>query len=123
MSKTKNFNHKKAKEISIAVDPNGDFLDTVIDKIHDAPGRYTLKGLMESLGFKFVYYSPQESIAALEAIYDALCKEQQFIKDKNLDFFDADVSFNEAFNTLYSAAEASHKTELLAALNDCCTEE
>ncbi len=122
MSKTKNFDHKKAKEISVIVDPNGDFLDTVIDKIHDAPGRYTLKGLIESLGSKFAYYDPKESITALEAIYDALYKEQEFIKKNKLDFSDADILFNEAFNALYSTAEACHKVELIAALNDFCTE-
>jgi hypothetical protein len=119
---SKNFDHKKAKEVSITVDPKGDFLDMIIDKIHDAPGRYTLEGLMESLGAKFVHYTPKESIAALEAIYEALCTEQQFITENKLDFDNADILFNNAFNSLYSTAENSHKLELIAALNDCCTD-
>ena len=119
---SKNFDHEKAVKISKEVDPNKDFYEMIVDKIHDAPGRYTLKGLVESLGTKSIYYTPKEAIAILEGVYKALREEKQFILNNKLDLDNVDDLFNETFNNMYQIAETHHKVELLAALNDCCIE-
>lgn len=119
---SKNFDHEKAVKISKEVDPDKDFYEMIVDKIHDAPGKYTLKGLVESLGTKSIYYTPKEAIAMLEAIYEALREQQQFILTNRLDLDNVDDLFNETFNKIYEIAENHHKVELLAALNDCCME-
>ena len=110
------FNHADAEEIYKKTDPEKDSLKMVIGKIHDAPGGYTLKGLVKELGTEFVHCETQEAINILEAIYEALEKEKHFIKCNNLDCENRDELFEEAITRMYKNAKKYDKTELLKAL-------
>ena len=106
---SKQFDHKKAEVISGKIDPHKDFVDMIVDKIHNAPENYTLDGLMKSLAAQFVRYEPEEAIAALQAIYEALKQEQEFIKQENLSTSNIDDLFQEAFSSMYTIAEHSYQ--------------
>ncbi len=111
------FDHEKAKNLYKTTDPDEDFLSLIVDKIHKAPGCYTLKGLMIEMGHTFVHCEVQEAINILEAIYEALDKEKDFIIENKLDFDDKDVLFNEALASMRQGAEENERTELLNELS------
>lgn len=125
-------NHEKAKELYNAKDQDKEFLNMVTNKIHDAPGSYTLKGLMRDLGRTFAHdEESEEAIILLEAIYDALDKEQIFIKhnekisidDKALPLtednkLNSEALFYEALCSMYKAAVHHNDEDLLGRLKE-----
>ncbi len=123
-------NHDKAKKLYEETDPQKEFLIMVVDKIHNAPGKYTLKGLMEDLGARFAHDEPAEAISLLEAIYEALNIEEEFIEQKQLNLEDKnksldednklsrDALFSEAFYSMYEIAERHRDQDLLNALEE-----
>lgn len=123
-------NHEKARELYEEVDPTKDFLDIVTHEIHEAVNNYTLKELMESLGVKFVHNEPKEAISLLEAIYEGLEKEKDFIEQNKLNLKDPDKGitednmlsrddlFDEAFDNMHKVAEYYNNEDLLKTLED-----
>lgn len=121
-------NHEKAKEFcekEIYIDEGAreDLFDMIYTKITRAPGKYTLKGLMEDLGTTFAHSEPKEAIGVLEAIYDVLSepKTQELIHDVvllNSEWKDTnkEVLFDEAFNNMYTTAKQYHNEDLLKKL-------
>jgi|GEM_PF-6017993 len=124
-------NHEKAKALYEEVDPTKDFLDMVTHEIHEAVNNYTLKELMESFGVKFAHNDPKEAISLLEAVYEALEKEKDFIEQNKLNIKDPDKGitednilsnddlFDEAFDTIRKVAEYYNNENLLRTLEDC----
>lgn len=125
-------NHEKAKELYNAKDQDKEFLDMVTNKIHGAPNSYTLKGLMRDLGSTFAHdEESEEAIILLEAIYDALGKEQRFIEqyekisidDKALPLtednkLNSDALFYEALYSMYKVAVHHNDEDLLGRLKE-----
>ncbi|WP_425360536.1 MULTISPECIES: hypothetical protein [unclassified Candidatus Tisiphia] len=124
-------NHIQAKELYEEIDPYKEYLIMVTDKIHKAPGNYTLKGLMEDLGARFAHNEPAEAISILEAIYEALSIEKDFIEQNQLNLKDKnksldednklsiDALFSEAFYSMHEIAERHHDQKLLQKLEEC----
>lgn len=123
-------NHDMAKELYEQTDPNKEYWFMVVDKIHKAPNHYSLKGLVAELGASFAHSVPEKAISILEAIYEALDTEKDFIeqnqlnskeKNKSLDMDDKlsiDALFSEAFYNMYEMAEREDNTNLLQALEE-----
>lgn len=128
--------HAKAKQLYEETDPEKDFLTMVVNKIHDAPGKYTLKGLMSSLGARFAHEETKEAISLLEAINEALDQEKDFIdqhelnlenKNKLLDEtnkLSKDMLFDESFDSMYQIALRHYNQDMLNVLKEYypCTE-
>lgn len=123
-------NHDRAKKLYEKTDPNKEYWFMVVDKIHKAPNHYPLKGLMAELGTSFAHSVPKKAISLLEAIYEALGTEKDFIeknqlnskeKNESLDMDDplsTDALFSEAFYNMYEMAEHRNNEELLQALEE-----
>lgn len=123
--------HDTAKQLYKDGDTEKEFLNMVTEKIHDAPSSYTLKGLMRDLGRTFAHDEPEEAVILLEAIYDALDKEQTFIiqntiisiDDKNKPFtednkLNSDALFYEALYSMHKVAVQHNDEDLLGKLKE-----
>ncbi|MCC8483828.1 MAG: hypothetical protein LN561_04710 [Rickettsia endosymbiont of Labidopullus appendiculatus] len=123
-------NHDIAKELYEQTDTNKEYWFMVVDKIHKAPNHYPLKGLMEELGISFAHSVPEKAVSILEAIYEALNTEKDFIeqnqlnskeKNESLDMdnkLSIDALFSEAFYNMYEMAEHRNNEDLLQALEE-----
>ncbi|WP_375319102.1 hypothetical protein [Candidatus Tisiphia endosymbiont of Oplodontha viridula] len=123
-------NHDMAKELYEQTDPNKEYWFMVVDKIHKAPNHYSLKGLMTEIGKSFAHSVPEKAVSILEAIYEALDTEKDFIeqnqlnskeKNKSLDEEDKlsiDALFSEAFYNMYEMAERRNNEDLLQGLEE-----
>lgn len=123
-------NHDIAKELYEQTDPDKEYWCMVVDKIHKAPNHYSLKGLVAELGTSFAHSVPEKAVSILEAIYEALNTEKDFIeqnqlnskeKNKSLDMDDKlsiDALFSEAFYNMYEMAERRNNEDLLQGLEE-----
>ncbi|WP_375319125.1 hypothetical protein [Candidatus Tisiphia endosymbiont of Oplodontha viridula] len=77
-------NHEKAKKLYEEHDPYKEALEMLTSQIHAAaaPGGSSLKSIISGIGSNFAYEEVEDAICALEAIYEVLQKEQNFIEKK-----------------------------------------
>ncbi|MFU7503516.1 MAG: hypothetical protein ACE1S7_09130, partial [Candidatus Tisiphia sp.] len=86
-------NHEKAREfcereIYIEEGAEENFFGMISNEVRRAPGNYTLIELMKDFGTKFAYGQPKDAIGVLEAIYEVLNHEKEFINREGLNLKD-----------------------------------
>lgn len=78
-------NHEKAKEFYEQHDPDKEVLESLTAEIRQS---YDLEGTMSDIGSNFAYVELDDAICVLEATYEVLQQEQEFIKKKKLNLKD-----------------------------------
>jgi hypothetical protein len=123
-------NHEKAKEFYEKNDPDKEALETLTRRIHDAPSSCSLNSLMSGIGFSFADEVVSEAICALEAAYEALQKEKEFIEKHKLNLkneskpasenniWTNDELFDIAFNKMYRVAQKHNNEDIIKALQE-----
>lgn len=128
-------NHEKAREfcereIYIEEGAEENFFGMISNEVRRAPGNYTLIELMKDFGTKFAYGQPKDAIGVLEAIYEVLNHEKEFINREGLNLKDDnrppdegnklsnDELFDEAFNSMLQKVEQRGNGDLLKVLKE-----
>ena len=116
--RSKTFDHAVAQEFYKKSDPDKGFFNNVKDEIHEIAGKYPLYRLMIDLGAECVHCETHVVIHILEAIYEALDKEHDFIKSHYLHTDTRDELFEVAITWAYKEAKHYNKTNILTTLDN-----